>query len=214
MGEKWEYHGDGAGETVDETYEIVAQESIEVPAGKFEAYHLRVVGTQPFHSVVNRWYVPGLGEIKDVTEVRRPNGLMVQRLSFELTEAPKLAVNPETRSTTPSASKKLSVVLAEAAKGESTTKFGSDVTKVYARWQASDLVKGTKLRAVWIAEDVGEVAPLNYKIDEATVAIPRADSDGVFSLSQPNAGWPIGSYRVEIYADEALLETVKFSIAK
>ena len=68
-----------------------------MPAGKFEAYHLRVIGTQPFHSVVDRWYVPGLGEIKDVTEVKRPNGSMLQRLTFELTEPPKLPGKSEAK---------------------------------------------------------------------------------------------------------------------
>jgi hypothetical protein len=91
VGEKWKYQGGGGGETVEESYEIVAQESVQVPAGKFDAYHVRVIGTQPFHSVVDRWYVPGLGEIKDVNEVRRPNGAMIQRITFELTEPPKLA---------------------------------------------------------------------------------------------------------------------------
>jgi len=214
VGEKWEYHGEGAGEKVDETYEIVAQESIEVPAGKFNAYHLRVIGTQPFHSVVDRWYVPNLGEIKDVTEVRRPNGSMVQRLSFELIESPKLAGDAETRSTITTAPKKLSVILAKDATGEMTTKFNLDAPKLYARWQASDLAKGTKLRAVWIAEDVGDVAPPNYKVDEASVVAPKPPSSGVFTLSRPNAGWPIGSYRVEIYADDTLIETLKFTIAK
>lgn len=91
VGEKWEYHGEGADEKVEETYEIVARESIEVPAGKFDAYHLHIVGTQPFNSVVDRWFVPGLGEIKDVTEVKRPDGSMIQRLSFELVERPTIA---------------------------------------------------------------------------------------------------------------------------
>jgi hypothetical protein len=95
-----------------------------------------------------------------------------------------------------------------------TTKFDSDVPKLYARWQARDLAKGTNLRGAWIAEDVGEVAPPNYKVDEASVVAPEPPSSGVFSLSRPNAGWPIGSYRVEIYADEVLIETVKFRIAK
>jgi hypothetical protein len=214
VGEKWEYHGGGAGEKVDETYEILAQESIEVPAGKFDAYHLRVIGTQPFHSVVDRWYATNVGEIKDVTEVRRANGSMVQRLSFELTEPPRLTGISQTRSTTTSAPKKLSVILAKDATGEMTTKFDSDVPKLYARWQARDLAKGTNLRGAWIAEDVGEVAPPNYKVDEASVVAPEPPSSGVFSLSRPNAGWPIGSYRVEIYADEVLIETVKFRIAK
>ncbi len=208
VGEKWEYHGQGAGEQVDETYEIVARESVQVPAGKFNAYHLRVIGTQPFHSVVDRWYVADVGEVKDVTEVRRPNGAMLQRITLELLEAPKI---PPTTPTQPRA-KKLSVILGEAA--ETTTRFPADRPKVIARWQANGLGKGTKLRASWIAEDVGNVAPPNHKIDEATVVLPDPNANGVFSLSRPNAGWPLGAYRVEFFAGDELVETMQFTIAK
>ena len=98
VGEKWEYHGEGADEKVEETYEIVAQESVQVPAGKFDAYHVRVTGTAPFSSVVDRWFVPELGYVKDVTEVKRPNGSMIQRLSFELVERPKIANSSKAKS--------------------------------------------------------------------------------------------------------------------
>ena len=97
VGEKWEYHGEGAGQKVEDVYEMVAQESVQVPAGKFDAYHLRVIGTQPFHSVVDRWYVPNLGAVKDVTEVRRPNGSMIQRISLELVERPKITNSAEAK---------------------------------------------------------------------------------------------------------------------
>ena len=112
VGETWEYHGQGAGEQVDETYEIVARESVQVPAGKFEAYHVRVIGTQPFNSVVDRWYVPNLGEVKDVTEVRRPNGAMLQRLTLELIEPPRIAGGATKKA---ESEKKISVVLGDAA---------------------------------------------------------------------------------------------------
>ena len=95
VGEKWEYHGEGAGEKVEETYEIVAQESVQVPAGKFDAYHLRVIGTMPFQSVVDRWFVPNVGYVKDVTEVKRPDGRLVQRITLELKEPPKNARRSE-----------------------------------------------------------------------------------------------------------------------
>lgn len=45
--------------------------------------------------MIDRWYVPGLGEIRDVTEIRRPNGAMIQWITFELTEPPKLAGKSE-----------------------------------------------------------------------------------------------------------------------
>lgn len=212
VGEKWEYHGGGAREKVDEVYEIVARESIRVPAGEFDAYHLRVIGTQPFDSVVDRWYVPNLGEIKDVTEVRRPNGSMVQRLSFELAERPKIADSSEAKPSETAG--KLSVTLGKAATGEATTQFAADTPKIFARWQGHELAKGTKLRAVWIAENVGSVAPPNYKIDETSLSAPEPNSNGNFTLSRPSTGWPPGSYRVEIYGDESLIETVKFTISK
>jgi hypothetical protein len=41
--------------------------------------------------------VPALGEIKDVTEVKRPNNSMLQRLTFELTEPPKLPGKSEAK---------------------------------------------------------------------------------------------------------------------
>ena len=97
VGEKWEYRGEGAGEKVEEMYEIVAQESIEVPAGKFDAYHLRVVGMQPFNSLTDRWFVPELGYVKDVTEVQRSDGTFVQRITLELKERPKNAPRPDVK---------------------------------------------------------------------------------------------------------------------
>jgi hypothetical protein len=212
VGEKWEYHGEGAGEKVDEIYEIVAQESIEVPAGKFDAYHLHIVGTQPFNSVVDRWFVPNVGEVKDVTEVRRPNGSMIQRISLALAEGPKIGNSSEAKPS--ETAKKLSITLGKAATGEATTHFAVDTPKVYARWQGHELPEQAKVRAVWIAENVGEVAPPNYKVDEASVVATSSNSSGTFTLSRPDNGWPLGSYRVEVYVDDALTETAKLTIAK
>jgi hypothetical protein len=212
VGEKWEYHGEGAGEKVDEVYEIVARESIEVPAGEFSAYHLRVIGTLPFPSVVDRWYAPGLGEIKDITEVRRSDGSMVQRLSFELVERPNLAGRSEIKSGDPA--KRLSITLGKAADGEATTQFTADTPKLYARWQGHGLTEQTKLRAVWIAENVGEAAPPNYKVDEASVVAGSSDPSGTFTLSRPDKGWPLGDYRVEFYVEDKMVEAIKFEMVK
>jgi len=69
----------------------------------------------------------------------------------------------------------------------------------------------TQLRGVWIAEDVGKVAPPNYKIDEATRAVPFAN-EGSFSLSKPSDGFPPGKYRLEIYIGNDLMKTVPFTV--
>ena len=70
---------------------------------------------------------------------------------------------------------------------------------------------GTSVKSVWIAEDVGNKAPPNYKIDEKTLALPFSNT-GSFTLSEPNNRWPVGSYRLEIYIGSTLANTLKFTV--
>jgi hypothetical protein len=209
-GEKWEYHSLGVGIQINESYQIVAKESVQVPAGKFEAYHIHLIETKPFHAVVDRWFVPNIGYIKDVTEMKRPSGTLLQRISLELTEPPKVANRPDAGPPVPT--KKLSVGLATEPVGPPATTFSSDTAQIYARWQGHDLRGHAKVRAVWIAENVNEVAPPDYKVDEASAIADSPNSFGTFTLSRPDEGWAPGNYRVEFYVDETLAETVKLKI--
>jgi hypothetical protein len=90
--------------------------------------------------------------------------------------------------------------------------FAADVPKLYAFFRTSGTKSGDTLRGVWIAEDVGSAAPKETKIDEATLTADEDDFYGAFSLTKPTKGWPSGKYRVEIYADDQLATTVKFTI--
>lgn len=92
------------------------------------------------------------------------------------------------------------------------TTFEADVPKLYAFFRSKGTKKGDKLRAVWIADDVGEAAPKNTKIDEAPLDASQDDFYGAFSLSKPTKGWPAGQYHVEIYVGETLATTAKFTI--
>jgi hypothetical protein len=92
-----------------------------------------------------------------------------------------------------------------------TTTFAPSTPKIYCVWKSDGVVVGTTLRGVWIAEDVGKVAPPNYKIDEASLTVAVANQ-GSFSLSKPNNGFPVGKYRLEIYFGKALLKTVPFTV--
>src|ERR1035437_5005670 len=113
---------------------------------------------------LDRWFVPGVGFVKDVTTMRTPDGDLLQRVSLELKEPPKIAPRPEVKVTV-GVSKKLVVGLAKDPMGETTTKFLSTVPKIYARWQGHGLHDHAKVRVVWIAENVEEIAPPDYKID-------------------------------------------------
>lgn len=90
--------------------------------------------------------------------------------------------------------------------------FSADIPKLYAFFRTKGTEKGDKLRGVWIAEDVGDVAPDDTKIDEATLTADQDDFYGAFSITKPTKGWPPGKYRVEIYSGDDLATTVKFTI--
>ena len=97
-----------------------------------------------------------------------------------------------------------------------TTVFDPDTPKVVCVWKAEGVTPGTRVRSVWIAEDTGGMAPPNFKIDEASsIASTSAksfDKGGSFNLSRPTHGWPIGRYRVDIYLDQQLAKTARFTI--
>ena len=94
-----------------------------------------------------------------------------------------------------------------------TDQFAPDTAKIFCAWKAKDLDGDTAVRGVWIAEDVGDVAPANYKIDEATVKVSGGGTaSGTFNISKPNNGFPVGKYRLEIYLNDDLARTVKFTV--
>lgn len=93
-----------------------------------------------------------------------------------------------------------------------TTEFSPDTAKIYCAWKADGLKSGTQLRGVWIAEDVGNAAPANFKIDEASFTSAGNSAQGSFALSKPNKGFPVGKYRLEIYIGSDMAKTVPFVV--
>jgi hypothetical protein len=212
-GTKWAYDGMISDMKVHQTYSIAAEEDVHVPAGKFHSFrvHLEQTAGGPVITV-DRWFVPGVGFVKDETTMKFPNGDLLQHLVLELKNPPKIASRPEVKATV--APKKLSVGLAQELTGEVTTSFTGELPKIYARWQGNALPEKAKIRAVWIAEDVGAAAIPNYKIDEAKVTADRPDQFGTFTLSRPNKGWPAGKYRADFYVNDELSEQAEFTISK
>ena len=107
---------------------------------------------------------------------------------------------------------KVEAVIAKDKDTKPAKTFPADVDKLYAFFRTKGTEKGDKLRGVWIAEDVGDAAPANTKIDEASLTADEDNFYGAFSLTKPTKGWPVGKYRVEIYAGDELATTVKFTI--
>jgi hypothetical protein len=92
------------------------------------------------------------------------------------------------------------------------TKFSKKAAQLTVFFLGDHVKVGQKVRGVWIGEDVGAAAAKNTKIAEDTVAITEERQSGAFTLSRPTKGWPVGKYRVELFVNEKLAETVKFEI--
>jgi len=93
-----------------------------------------------------------------------------------------------------------------------STTFASNTPTLYAIFKTEGAKAGDKIRGVLIAEDVGDVAPANAKVLETILDMEGDTEAGDFSFSKPTNGWPVGKYRVEIYVNDKLATTAKFTI--
>jgi hypothetical protein len=191
---------------------VVDEEKADVPAGKFDAYRIHGEQTTPNRMTIDRWFVPGVGIVKDVTTMRDAKGDLLQRISLELAERPKIVERPEVKpDATP---KQLAVSLAKDRFGKPVTTFSSNTPEIYARWQGERLRQGASVKAVWIAENIGEDFPQDYKVDEASAVAESPTAHGAFTIARPEAGWAPGDYRVEFYVDDILVDAVKMKIGQ
>jgi len=107
---------------------------------------------------------------------------------------------------------KVKAVMTTGPGDDPVTSFASDTPKLLAMFKTKGIKSGTKVRGVLIAIDVGDVAPANTKVLEKTLTLDEDTDDGDFNFSKPTNGWPVGEYRVEIYVNDELATTVKFTI--
>lgn len=93
------------------------------------------------------------------------------------------------------------------------TIFGVTET-VYVVSDLSSGVKGNLVTSRWYAVDVADTEP-NFLIDTAEIPIDDETFDGTiyFFFEAPIDGeWPVGSYKVEVFFNGALISTVNFKV--
>ncbi len=112
----------------------------------------------------------------------------------------------------PLGEKSIHAILVKEGETTPVSKYSTDTAKLEALWKGSGLKAGDKIRAVWIAEDFGIAEKRNSRITESETTAYKSDDDGAFALGRPKEGWPSGKYRLEIYVNTKLAETVKFTI--
>jgi hypothetical protein len=212
QGTTWNFDGQAGDLKVHQQYTVTGEEDVEVPAGEFHTFRIRGEQSSPSRMTMDRWFAPGTGIVKDVTTMRAADGDLLERISLELAERPKIENRPELKSET--ASKRLSVTFANDQFGKPSTTFSSDTSQIYVRWQGRRLRKGGKVKAVWIAENIGEDFPQDYKVDEASATVESQNARGAFTLARPEDGWAVGDYRVEFYVDDVFVDAAKIKIVK
>lgn len=100
------------------------------------------------------------------------------------------------------------VQMARDAEGtQPTNEFAAEDT-FYALVDLQNAPDGTTVRAVWTAVAVEGIEP-NLKIDE--VELETGSGTVQFELSNNNL-WPAGTYKVEMYLNGELAQTVEFSV--
>ena len=106
------------------------------------------------------------------------------------------------------------IVLSATEHAEQTqATFSPDTAKIFLSADLTDAVaSGSKLTVSWISVDSGGVAPANYKIDEVSFEIGTIENHVNSSMTKPDAGWPVGTYQVQIAVDGTVKETVDFSV--
>ncbi len=203
FGAEWNYRGPVAGLDLNLSLKIVDEGEIEVPAGKFRALHFRGEKNDGLFTVADFWFVRGVGSIKETVTQRSPGGDLLSRNTIELVKLPaQHQAEP---------AKKLEASVSTSSNGDPLNVISADALQIVARWRGHGLRRNARIRAVWIAQDTG-VAPVDFKVDEATAIAPIGSAFGKFTLSRPPDGWATGKYRVEFYVDDELTETVDLTI--
>jgi hypothetical protein len=206
MGASWDCVDEIADVRVHQHFTVASAEKVSVPAGSFQAFRLHCEESAPMSVVIDRWFVSGTGFVKEISTLRSPTGNLLRRRTLELMKPPALEAS------TKDSAEKLSVGVSSRPIGAFEKEFSANTQNIYARWEGHGLRKNSKVRAVWIAEDVGDIAPPNYKVDDAVATAGAPDAHGMFTLSRPDDGWAPGNYHVEFYLDGTLIETVKLRI--
>lgn len=205
FGAEWNYRGPVAGVDLNLPLKIVGEGEIEVPAGKFRALHFHGEKNDGFFTVADFWFVRGVGSIKETVTQRSPSGDLLSRNAIELVKL------PARHQTEPVAGKKLEASVSTSSDGDPLNVISDDALQIVARWRGHGLRRNARIRAVWIAQDTG-IAPIDFKVDEATAVAPVGSAFGKFTLSRPPDGWATGKYRVDFYVDDELSETVELII--
>lgn len=89
-----------------------------------------------------------------------------------------------------------------------TTKFTTTTPAFYVTGEINNAPDDTVISAVWYYLD----ADADYMIDQSQYQVEGTNNSFYFSLSIPDNGWPVGTYRVDLYIDDAVDQSIFFTV--
>ncbi len=96
--------------------------------------------------------------------------------------------------------------------GKNATSTFSSSDVLYAVADLSNAPKGTRLDVKWIAVDAENVEP-NFEFQNQTLETSEENYTGPIHFQLSNAApWPTGQYKVDLYLNDELSQSVEFEI--
>mgnify|MGYP001441897922 CR=1 FL=1 len=89
-----------------------------------------------------------------------------------------------------------------------TTKFTTTTPAFYVTGDINNAPDDTVISAVWYYLDTDS----DYMIDQSQYQVEGTNNSFYFSLSIPDNGWPVGTYRVDLYIDDAVDQSIFFTV--
>jgi hypothetical protein len=95
---------------------------------------------------------------------------------------------------------------------ETQATFAPDTAEIFLRAQMDDVTAGSKVTIVWVAVDTKGAAPANYTIDKVDLDVTDGMNVLDGNITKPTAGWPVGTYRVDIAIDGKVSNSADFEV--
>ena len=95
---------------------------------------------------------------------------------------------------------------------ETQASFAPDTAEIFLTAQMDDVKAGSKVTIIWVAVDTKGVAPANYTIDKVDLDVTDGMNVLDGNITKPTAGWPVGTYRVDIAVDGTVASSADFEV--
>jgi hypothetical protein len=92
---------------------------------------------------------------------------------------------------------------------QSTTVYAPDASSFYCYFDLNNAPDDTVVKGVWTLVSAEGYDP-NQEIDSAEIT--GGDNNYYFSLGGGTDLWPIGQYKIDLYLNDELVQTVNFEV--